>query len=132
MVEALTGQDVPVVETGGVTSSTMSQVPLAKGGCLIAAALQQLGGGQLATIERGMRRQRRHTVDMVVGTSQDRGSTRCADGVCTEAVVETHPVLRYSVKIGRLIDAAAVAAHGMRGVVVGHDEQDVGPAILHR
>ncbi len=81
--------------------------------CYMAAALQELGECQLAAIERRVGSQRRHAVDMIVSAGQDRGTARRADRVCAEAVVETHAVFGYPVKVWCLIDAAAVAAHGV-------------------
>ena len=43
------------------------------------------------------------------------------------SIGKAHAALGDAVEVGGLVDATAVAAHGVRGVVVGHDEEDVGP-----
>ena len=67
-------------------------------------------------------------VDVVPCAGEDGGAAGRTDRVGAEAVVEAHATLRDAVEIGRPVDAAAIATHGVRCVVVGHDEEDVGLA----
>ena len=126
VVEALAGQHIPVVEAGWVVDAAVAQVPLADDGGLVAGGLQQLGHGNLAPVKR--RGEGGNAVDMVVGAGEDHGAAGRADRVGAEAVVEAHATVGDTVEVGRAVDAAAVAAHGVRRVVVGHDEEDVGGA----
>ena len=42
-------------------------------------------------------------------------------------VVEDHPVTGESIHVRRLDVAVAVAAHGVEGLIIGEQEDDVGP-----
>lgn len=63
---------------------------------------------------------------MVVRSREDRGATRCTDRVGAEAIVEAHASVGDTIEVGGLVDSAAVTTHGVGGMVVGHDKEDVG------
>ena len=126
VVASLAGEHGPVVEAGRPVRRSLPQVPLADVRGLVAGGLQQLRKGLQAVVHHGG--QRGDAVQVVVGAGQDRGPARRADRVGAEAVVEPHAAGGDAVEVGRAVDAAAVAAHGMRRVVVAHDEQNVGRA----
>ena len=117
-------QDVPVVETGRPVVGPLAQMPLADNRRLVAVALEDLGDVLQTVVEVGANGG--DTVDVVVGAGQDAGPARLAQGVGAEAVVESHPLSSDAVEVGGLVDAAAITAHGVGGVIVGHDEEDVG------
>lgn len=106
---------------------TLPQVPFAKDRSLIANFLQQFGEGLQAIVEMGV--ERRYAIDVIVGAGEDGGTAGRTDTVGAETVVKTHPAIGDTIQIGRLIDAAAVTTHGMGGMVVRHDKDDVGPLI---
>ena len=62
---------------------------------------------------------------------RNHGAAGRADRVGAEAVVEAHATVGDTVEVGRAVDAAAVATHGVRRVVVGHDEEDVWARVGH-
>ncbi len=124
VVAPLAGENGPVVETGRAMFGTLAEVPLAENGGLVACGLQQLGVSGKAIIERGG--ERGGPIDVVIGAGQDCGAAGGADGVGTETIVKPDTAVGDAVEVGRFIDAAAIAAHGVRRVVIGHDEDDVG------
>lgn len=63
---------------------------------------------------------------MVVGAREDGGAAGRADGVGHVAVIEFHALVVESVDVGGVVDVGLVGADGFGGVVVGHDEEDVG------
>lgn len=65
-------------------------------------------------------------VHVVVGACKDGGAAGSADGVGHVAVVEFHAVVVESVDVGGVVDVGVVGADGFGGVVVGHNEDDVG------
>ena len=124
VVDALAGEDVPVVEAGGVGD----EVPLADHGGLVAGALQFLGDVIALRVERLVEGVDAVLVAVLAG--EDRGAAGRADGVGAEAVGEAHAAVGDAVDVRRLVDAAAVGGDGVGGVIVGHDEEDVGRAAL--
>ena len=119
VVKSLSGQDVPVVETGGVAF----EMPLSDHGGLVTCLLEEFGEGLLRAVE--VDPVVDDAVDMAVFSSEDDGPAGSADRVGAEAVVKSHAPLGDAIEVGRFVDFAAVATHGVRGVVVGHDEDDV-------
>ena len=77
VVDALPGQDVPVVEARRVAA----QVPLADHGGVVAGLLQHLRHGRLRTVEAV---EDRHAVQVAVLAGEDRGPARRADRVGRE------------------------------------------------
>ena len=120
VILSLPRQHVPVVESRRIAS----QVPFADQRGLIAGLLQQLGEGLLTAVE-GLPAVVDLTVDMAVLTRQNHRPAGGADGIRTKAVVETHAFVGDPVEIRRLINLAAVAAHGVRGVIVRHNIDDI-------
>ena len=126
VIEALAGQDGPVIEAGRAVLRPAAQVPLAEDAGLPALSLQRLDEGRQAVVHG--RGQCGDPVDVVPCAGEDGGAAGRANRVGTEAVVEAHATLRDAVEVGRPVDAAAIATHGVRRVVVGHDEEEVGLA----
>ena len=119
-VLALPGQDVPVVEPRRLAP----QMPLAHHPRVVSRLLQQFRERLLRAVEPV-----EPTAPVLVAVLA-RGDCRAAgrtDRVRAEAVVQPHALGRQAIDVRRLVDPAAVAADGRRGVVVGHDEQDVRP-----
>ena len=127
MVEPLPRQHAPVVEARRLVGRPLAEVPLAEDRRLVARLPQQLRVGGQAVVH--VRRQGGDAVDVVVGAGEDGGPAGGADAVGAEAVVEAHALVGDAVEVGGAVDAAPVAAHGVGGVVVGHDEEDVGTGI---
>ena len=124
MIDALAGEDVPVVEAGGVGD----EVPLADHGGLVAGALEFLGDVIALGVERLFEGVDAVLVAVLAG--EDGGAAGRADRVGAEAVGEAHAAVGDAVDVRRLVDAAAVGGDGVGGVVVGHDEEDVGLGAL--
>lgn len=99
-------------------------MPFAKDGGAVTSLLKQLVKGQQAVIERSAQGGR--LVDVVVRAGQNRCTAGGADRVGAETVVETHAALGDAVEVGRAVDAAAVGADGMAGMVIRHDEKNIG------
>ena len=120
-IDPLPRQNGPLVEPGGVAA----QVPLADHARVIARRLEVLRHRGLRAVEAV---EGRHAVEVAVLAGEDRRPAGAADRVDAEAVVEPHARLGQAIEVGRLVHPAAIGADGVRGVVVAHDEQDVGPA----
>ena len=121
VIGPLADQYVPIVEAGRLAL----EMPLTDDGRLIAGLLQQLGDGLLASVERVAVSD--EAVQMAVLACQDNGPARPTDRVGTEGVVESNALVGQPIEIGRLIDLAAIGRDGMRGMVVAHDVDDIGP-----
>ena len=122
---ALPRQHGPVVEAGRLVARPLPQVPLAEDRRLVAAGPQVLGDVRQAVVD--VRVERRDGVDVVVGAGEDRRARGRADRVRDVAMLEPHAALGQPVDMGRVVDSCAIGRDGLRGVVVGHDEDDVGP-----
>lgn len=99
-------------------------MPFADHGGLVAGGLEELGDGFTLWVQGVV-----EGVDAVlvtVLTGEDGGAGGGADGVGHEAVGEAGSLGGKAVDVGCAVDAAAVGGDGVGGVVVGHDEQDVG------
>ena len=118
-VRALSRQDRPVIEPGRVAA----EVPFADHAGIVAGCLQILGDRWLRAVEL-VKHGRAVLVAVLAG--QDRGAARRADRVNAEDPVKPHPVACQPVEVGRLVDLTAVRANGVRGVVVGHNEENIG------
>ena len=75
-----------------------------------------------------MRHQRGHTVDMVVGLGEDRRPARGTDRIRAEARIEAHAAVGEPIEVWRRVDLRAVGRDRMSGMVIAHDEDDVGDA----
>lgn len=75
--------------------------------------------------------QRHDSINMVVRSSQDRGSRRCADRIGHITVVEFHPLCSEAIYIGRVIDACAVGTNSLGRMVIGKYENYVGALLGH-
>jgi hypothetical protein len=62
---------------------------------------------------------------MAVFAGQNYSPAGCANGICAKAIVEAHTFSGEPVEVRRFVDFAAVAAYGVRGVVIGHNKYDV-------
>ena len=100
------------------------KMPFADEGCLIARRLKKLGEGLLRPVKNvGVVA---NAMEMAVLSSEDGGPARGAYPVGAKAVVEPHASPSDPVDVRGLVEAAPIAADGLRGVVVGHDEDNVG------
>ena len=120
MIDALAGENVPVVEAGGLAD----QVPFADHGGLVAGALQFLGDVIALGVERIFEGVDAVLVAVLAG--ENRGAAGRADGIGAEAVGEANAAVGDAVDVRRLIDAAAVGGDGVGGVIVRHDVENVG------
>ena len=117
-VNALSGEDAPVIEASGIAA----QVPFANHAGVVAGGLKVFGDGGLGAVEAV---EGGHAVEVAVFAGEDRRPAGGADGVNGEAAVEPHAGAGEAIEVGRLVDLAAVGADGLSGVVVAHDEKDV-------
>ena len=125
VVPPLAAEDVVVVEPRRLGL----QVPLAHDRRLIARPLEALG--DVVRIRVQAPGERRRAVDVAVLAGQDRRPARHADRVRAEAVPQQRTLGGDAIDVlrpGVPAQTKAVAAPGLRGVVVGHDEEDVRPA----
>ena len=100
------------------------EVPLADHRRLVAGVVQQLGERLLVAVERA--RIVREAVHMAVLAREDAGPRGSRNGIGDVAALEEHAFARQTVEVGGFDQQAAVTAHGLRGVVVGHHDDDVG------
>ena len=100
-----------------------AKVPLPKDGGLVSTLAQQARERGHAVVQ--VRGKCGHLVDVIVGASQDRGPAWRANPVRAEAIIQPHAFIRNPVQVGRRIDPATVATHGMGSMIVGHDEHDI-------
>lgn len=61
-----------------------------------------------------------------MGSGQNGRARRCADTVGDVAVIEQHAFVRDPIQIRGIVDAGTIARDRLAGVVVCHDEYDVG------
>ena len=122
-VLALVLVDGPAVPVGVADGLGAAHVPLAEEGGVVAAVAEgaadglDLGGD---VVEDG------DAVLAAVHARHDAGARGGADGVRHEDVLEEGALLGQAVDARGLVDARAVGADGVGGVVIGHDEEDVG------
>src|SRR6185436_627467 len=88
MVNALAGEDVPVVEARGVGR----EMPLADHGSLVSGGLELFGDVVARGVETVLEGVDAIAVRVLAG--EDGGAARSADGVGTETVGEADPALR--------------------------------------
>ena len=120
LIRSLSGQDLPFVEAGGIAS----EVPLPHHPGVVAALLEQPRNRHAGTVEAI---EHRHTIEVRVLSRQDGRPARRADRVRGKDVRQQRTFAGDAVEIRRLVDARAIGPNGVRRVVVGHDEDDVGP-----
>ena len=125
-IHALAGVDTPRIESAGI----LPNVVLAKQCGAIAGGAQQFGKGRHVGIQMldgvGAFRIAPNAVDVRKASGQHGAAGGRAQGVGRKTVVEPRALVADAVEVGRLQDRIAVAAHFVRGVVIGHDEQDIG------
>jgi len=102
----------------------LTQVPFADDSGLVVVALQNFGDIFQAIVEVGA--DGGNLVDVVVGAGEDGGAAGLAQRVGAKTIGKAHAALGDAVEVGGLVDATAVATHGVCGVVVGHDEEYIG------
>ena len=119
-VGTLTGQHGPAVKAGGVTA----EVPLADHAGVVTPRLHPLGEVVSAAVEPV---EHRHTVFVGILAGEQRGPAGRADRVGDERVEKACPARCQPIEVGRLVDLRAVTGEGVLGMVVGEDEQHVGP-----
>ena len=103
------------------------EMPFSDHGGQVARLAHQ--GGQVLPCGGNPPPERQHPVGLAVLSGDDRGPARCTDGVIAEAVFKKHPLLRQPVDHrGRveLRQPGSVDPEGLRGVIVAHDEKNVG------
>ena len=109
-----------MIETGRVAL----KMPLADEGRLIARRPKKLGEGLLRPVKNlGVVA---YPVEMAVLSSEDSGPARSAYPVGAKAVVNPHPFPGDPVDVRGPVEAASITADGLCGVVVRHDEDDIG------
>jgi hypothetical protein len=104
-------------------------MPLAVNRSLITRRLQTFRKGILPTVK--TIRITNHPVHMSIGSGQNTGPTRKTQGVGVEYSVQTHPLSRNAVDVGRkLAIAAAVATDRVAGMVIGNNKNNIGSGRL--
>jgi hypothetical protein len=105
------------------------EVPLADYGSLVTGLLQQLGKRLLRAIKSYF--VVNDTVDMTVFTGKDYGPAGRTDTIGTKAVFEKHTLFGEPIEVWCLVNPAAVTAHSLRSVVIGHNKNNVRLFCLH-
>ena len=121
-VDTLVRVDHPAVPVGVAHRLGASEVPLADEGRIVARVAHVAADCldvRRDVVEDG------NAVFVAVFASQDSGAARRADRVCAKAVLEQHSLPCEPVDVRRLVDPRSVRADCVRGVVVGHDVEDV-------
>ena len=124
-VDPLARQDLPFVKTLGL----VPQVPLPKEPGPVAVLLQQLGecrdGGIDALDRSGAPRITKNPVDVGVRAGENSRPAGSAQRVCAEGVREADTLASKAVDAGCPEQTVAGAAHLLRRLVVGHDDDHV-------
>ena len=125
-VDALAGEDAPSIEAAGL----VTEVPFADDAGTVTSFLEEFGvswdggvHGFYGVFPFGVSED---LVDVGEGSSEAGGAGGGAEGVCDEGVCEADALGGEAVHVGRFKEFVAVAAHEGDGLVVGHDEEDVG------
>lgn len=61
---------------------------------------------------------------------KDYGSARGTDGIGDEGTMEDHALVGYAVDIRSPVPVGSVGRYGLIGVIIGKEEQYVGPLLL--
>ncbi len=96
-------------------------MPLSDDGGLVAYFLQQLGEGDLRSVEEGVAVDAK-SVEMAILAGEDGGSARSTNRVGHIATVEPDAFVGESIDVGGGVDARAVGAYCLVSMVVGEDE----------
>src|SRR5216117_3548197 len=110
MIDALAGEDVPVIKTGRVTE----QMPFPDHASVVAGGLEIFRQRRLSAVEPV---EHRHAVEMAVFAGEDGRTTRRANRVDDKTIDEPHPFFGDAINTRRLVDLAAVSADGVSRVV---------------
>ena len=100
------------------------KMPFADEGRFIARRLKKLGEGLLRPVKNAV--VVANPMEMAVLSGEDGGPAGGAYPVGAKAVVEPHTFPGDPVDVQGLVEAASIAADGLRSVVVRHDEDDIG------
>ena len=125
----LTRKNGPEVKTGWLVCLSFPQMPLADDGCLISTGLQMFGYIWQGVVQR--RVQCRDAVHVIIGACENGSAAWRANGVCHIAMIQTHAFIRKAINVRRGVYACAISAYCLRGMIVCHDENDIGPVGLH-
>ena len=99
-------------------------MPFADDGGVVTGLLQQFGQGRLGAVE-GVP-VIPHPIEVAVFSGEQYCPAGRADGVGDKAVFKQSPLFRQPVDMRRCNQLAAIAADRLLGMVVRHDEEDVG------
>ena len=127
VVLSLADQDVPIVEALWIAL----EVPFADHGCLVAGGLKQFRERLLVTVETITIATK--SVEMTVFAGQNYGSTGAANGVSAEAVLKQHAFAGQLIDIRSWVEMSkpiAVGTDGVRRVIVGKEEDDIGTLVV--
>ena len=117
-VRALTGQDLPPIEADGIAS----EVPLPDHAGVVATRLKELRDCPAGAVEAV---EHRHAIQVRVLAGENGGAARRADRVRHEHARQHRSLARDAIEVWCLVHARSVHANRMRGMVVGHDVEDV-------
>ena len=110
-----------MIETGRLTH----EVPLADDRRLVAGLLHELRERRLAAVKRAVVVGKAIQVAVLAG--EDHRPRRAADRVGAEAIAKESAFPRDPIDVGRVDQLRAIGGDGGRRMVVGKDEDDVGP-----
>jgi len=72
-----------------------------------------------------------HTVHMIVSAGENGGPAWRADRVGHITVIQPHPFICYTVDVEGAVNGHSIGANSLRGMVIGHYEQNIGSIGLH-
>ena len=124
VVVPLTGKHPPFIEARRLVAGAVAEMPLANDARHVSRTLERLGERPQRVVERSV--EGRHPVHVVVGARQDRRTARCADRVRAEGCVHAHAAIGNPIEVGSSVDTTAIRRDRVGGVVVRHDEEEVG------
>ena len=96
-------------------------MPFSDDGRLIPACSQMLGNIGQTVVNR--RLECGYAIDVAI---QDRSTTWRAYGIRDVTMIETHPLMRQTIHLGRFVKTRAVTVDNLRRMIIGHDENDIG------
>jgi hypothetical protein len=113
-----------MVESGWFMVFPFAEVPFAHHCCLVTACAEMLGDVRNVLVDLGV--EGYDAVDVVVGSREDCCPRWRTDAVGHVAVIEFHAFGSQAIEVGGVVDSCAVAGYRFGGMVIGHDEDDIG------
>ena len=105
-------------------------MPFADQGRLITSLLQEFGKAELGAVEAGKIIDL--SIEVGVFAGQHDGPAGGTDRIADKAVAKNQPFPPDAIQMRRLNEATVIGTHGLEGVIIGHDEENVGAGVRFR